>query len=475
MQEFTKPPQGILPSLRSTLLVLLMVCAGVGTVFGQDQAPQKLSLDQAIQSALANSADLEAAQADVRASEARALAAKFKFIPGISASGSYTVLSELPPSTLTLPGGFSFDFPSAKSQAASFGLKLQYPVFTGFRLLEAAKIAELQTTSKELGMELVQRALRFEVSRAYWECLRATANVNMLVSNRDVVLQFQQEIRSQVDLGLATSSDQLAADQRLSAAEISLNDATVMRNQAFVGLAMIVGRDDLAQALVSDSMTGKSPDKLSLPFDLDTSIEDALAAIKGPETDLAKGIEEALAKRPESKLSQLGVDISEHAANAAAGGLFPSLTVFGDYTYANPNQRVFPPKDEFTGTWSLGAQVSIDIGGIAGTLAQMQAAQEDSAKAKAQSRKQRDQISLDLRSTTLTLNRNIADLNLSSTLVQQGNENLRVSSQKYDVGLVKRNDLLDAQLALLRAQFALTNKQLDVVISWADYQRASGQ
>lgn len=443
---------------------------------------QTISLDDAIRLALKNSADLEGAAADIHAAEARALAAKFKFIPGISAFGSYTKLSELEASPLTLkistPLGeqeMKVDFPASPTQAVSTGLKLQYPIFTGFRLLEAANIADLQTTGKQFASDLILRALRFETTRAYWECLRATANVNMLIKNRDVVKSYQAEVRDQVAQGLATTSDQLAADQRFNAAEISLNDAFIMRNQAYMTLATILGDETSAQKILSDTLTGVGPDEIKLPFELSGDPNTVISQVGLPGADLSAAVATALGARPEAKIAGLTAEISDHAVKAAAGALYPTVTIFGDYTAANPNSRVFPAKDELIGTWNIGAQVSLDIGGIPGTIAQVEAANQDLSKAKAQYRKTVDSITSDVRNSALSLKRNLGDLDLSKAAVSQGEENLRVQSRKFDVGLIKHSELLDAQLSLIRAQFGVINKQIDSLVSWADFQRASGQ
>jgi outer membrane protein TolC len=57
--------------------------------------------------------------------------------------------------------------------------------------------------------------------------------------------------------------------------------------------------------------------------------------------------------------------------------------------------------------------------------------------------------------------------------VAQSEENLRVTTAKYDNGMVKKSDLLQAQIALLRSNFAVQNKMIDVEIAQADLIRAT--
>jgi len=58
-------------------------------------------------------------------------------------------------------------------------------------------------------------------------------------------------------------------------------------------------------------------------------------------------------------------------------------------------------------------------------------------------------------------------------MVKQSEENLRVTQAKYDNGVAKRSELLQSQIALLRANFAVENKRIDIEIAQADLARAA--
>jgi outer membrane protein TolC len=58
-------------------------------------------------------------------------------------------------------------------------------------------------------------------------------------------------------------------------------------------------------------------------------------------------------------------------------------------------------------------------------------------------------------------------------MVKQSEENLRVMTAKFDNGMAKRSELLQSRIALLRANFAVENKLIDVEIARADLARAA--
>ncbi len=88
-------------------------------------------------------------------------------------------------------------------------------------------------------------------------------------------------------------------------------------------------------------------------------------------------VSRALSSRPEIQAARSRVTASEASVDLARAGLFPNLFVTGDYTLADPNQRVFPQSDQFVGTWSIGILASIDLGRYPQVLAQ-----EDQARNK---------------------------------------------------------------------------------------------
>jgi outer membrane protein TolC len=66
-----------------------------------------------------------------------------------------------------------------------------------------------------------------------------------------------------------------------------------------------------------------------------------------------------------------------------------------------------------------------------------------------------------------------ADLALVKEMVIQAEENARVARQRYEAGTLNEVGKLGEELTLLRAQFAVTNKQIDVQIAAADLLRAT--
>jgi outer membrane protein TolC len=433
--------------------------------------PTALSIDEAVASALAKDPGVISANLDWLSASAKADSAKWKQIPSLSASAGYTRLSELPASDSSMNINFqgqpySFTLPSLLNEF-SFGLNMQYPVFDGFRVKESIAIAHLQAQAKEVSTEVVKRSLIFDVRKAYWEAVRATYNLSTLEQNLELMRLNSELTSQQLGQGVATKADQLAAQMRLEQANEDLGDARAIQKRAFLTLASLMGAD------VSSMGISMASDDAPLPFVLSTKPDES-ALPQAAALDEAALVSEALAKRPETRATELARMLAEHSIELSRATLYPTVALTGNFAYADPNQRVPFQTDPtlFTGTWALGLQLDYDIGGIPAALDDIKAQTFAASKAKADEERQRNAVVMDVESCIVDLERARRDLASTEAMVAQAEENLRVVQGRMAAGSAKDIDLRSSQFDLLRMEFAVTNKRIDILIAEADLARA---
>jgi outer membrane protein len=433
-----------------------------------------LSIAEAVESALARNPSVESANWDHLAASAKADAAGFRLYPSLSLSAGYQHLSPLPAMTVDFPNPFEsgtipLELPPSLTNSFALGLSLQYPIFAGYRLREALSVARLTADGKLASLETLKRSLIFEVRRSYWEAFRADNSVLTLQRNLELAKSNYKLISDQVASGAATQADLLAADARRKQAEIDLGSAVVLKKRAYLMLASQIGWD------VADLAMSADPSSMQMPFALSTQPGEALFPGIGGTLEEPGLIDMALAHRPETRSSALAAQAAEHGARLAASALYPTVAITGNYTLADPNPRVAFQTNpwQFTGTWSLGVQLSYDIGGIPANLKESEAQQLGVNKSRADASSLRAAIVLDVRTCVLNLTRARTELQLIKEMVAQAEENARVARQRYEAGTLNELGKLSEDLALLRAQFAVSNKQIDVQIAAADLLRAT--
>jgi len=436
-------------------------------------AQRSLSIDEAVASALSNDPGVISANLDWLSASAKADSTKWKQLPSLSANASYTRLSDLPASetSMTLPfpqpiGPVNLSL-AGLPNVFSFGLNLQYPVFTGYRVKESIAIAGLTAQAKEVTKETVERSLVFDVQRAYWEAVRATYNVATLEQNIELMNRNVKLVAQQLGQGVATRADQLAAEMRLEQATEDLGDAKSLQRRAYIALASLTGMDLAALGI------GTAAQDAALPFALSTKPDTAAIGDVSSldETTLISG---ALDKRPETRTAELARKLAEHSIEISRAALYPTVAITGNATYADPNQRVaFQTSSFFTLTGTIGLLVSYDIGGVPATLDDIKAQTLAASKARSDEQRQRNAIVMDVETCIVNLERARRDLASTQSMVGQAQENLRVVQGRVTAGTAKDIDLSSSRFDLLRMEFAVTNKLIDALIAQADLARAT--
>ncbi|MBN2440198.1 MAG: TolC family protein [Spirochaetales bacterium] len=450
-----------------TILFTGLLLFHIGVIPALHAQEQSFSIERATAMALEKNPSVESAHWDWLAACASAEEARLKMFPSLNISGSYQKLSDIPPASMTI-GTMTYTFPESLTNIYSFSANLMYPVFAGFRIREAAAIAGMQSRGKYLAIESIKRALLFEVRRAYWEAVRATFNVAMLRKNLELTAVNRDLTAKYAAQGTATKSEQLTADSRYQQADLDLGDAVSMQRRAYLVLAALTGRSSTEMHYTDASLDA------AMPFVLTTQPEANLIYDFGDNPDETVLINEALEKRPETRISILSSHLAEHSKKLAEAGLYPSVSITGNYTFADPNPRSAFQSDPalFTGTWVVGIQVSYDLGGLPVTLKEREARQLGINKAHSDVIKQQESVMMDVRTCLLGLSRARRDVEITSSMVDQAGENLRVVQEKADLGMAGNADLLNAQVSLLRAHFTVTNKKIDLHIAASDLSRA---
>jgi outer membrane protein TolC len=433
------------------------------------------SVEDAVARSLAADPRAESARRDWLASAAKAEEARLRELPSVSLSAGYTRLSNVVSTIALGPTTMSID---SLNNIFTLQANAQYPIFAGFRYAESARLAALQERGKEIAEEMTLRAIAFETERAYWEAERAVRNEAMLAENLELTRQNRAVTERQAAEGSALAADVLVAGMRCDQAEIDLGNATAAKERAFLNLMLLVGMDTKTSPRFALSSDPAVPSALARfdavgPKDGNTP-KDADSPSSNGTLDADAFVAYALSARPETRASAVSVEASRAAKKVAEAPLYPTLAVSGNYTYADPNSRVYFQSDpwKFTGTWSLGVALSWDVGGIPANLAERDAQREAVEKSVADGKRQEDLVELDVRNCLIAYDRTERDLALLTRMVEPAKENERVTAERVAAGSASEVDLLAAQVARLRSEYAVVNREIDGRIAEADLARA---
>lgn len=148
-------------------------------------------------------------------------------------------------------------------------------------------------------------------------------------------------------------------------------------------------------------------------------------------------------------------------AKAQRAAELPRIDAIGNAQYANPNNRQFPLRDEFSGSWDATLQLSWTPSEIFGTEAGRSATLAKARKLDAERGALRDDIELEVRRELLALKETETALQSSERGLAAAEESYRVRRVMFQNGAATSVELTDAETEWSRAQLEVIGARID--------------
>ena len=443
------------------IIIALLMCALAMNARASAQQKLSLTVEQAIAIGNENSKSLHTSALKVQASDARVSEANAGALPTVKVNGMYTRLSQVDPFDV----GKSLDplfqaihvvNPSTPSDMIvntySARATVQAPLFTGFRISASRDIAGYSAQAASQDFVKDKKELAYAVKSAYWTVFKANEFKKVVDENVEQMRVHQKDAENLMAQGMATTNDVLKVQVQLSEALVRQIDA---RNAVL--LSMIGLNNTIGLPLSTEIVIASSIDRTTKQ----------LSAIDGL-------VKQAVAERAEITAMTARVQASEAGVTLAQSGWYPQLALVGNYTYSNPNQRIFPQTQKFSDSWDVSLSLSFDLWNWGTTAYQTDQAQSQRAQAYDAMGQLKDGITLEVTQNYLYQKQSIERIAVAHQGVQQAEENYRITDEKFKKGLALNSDLLDAEVALLQARINYTQSLVDYELAEARLEKAIG-
>jgi outer membrane protein len=441
-----------------TLLILF-----VYTVPSTAQQKLNLTIEQAVEIGMKNSKAIRTSQFKVQVADARASEVNTYGLPSLKFNGTYTRLSDVPPSALTLAkNAFGPGFPPSDINTVlsptvlnNYGLKatLQQPLFTGGKISGAADAAEYSADATREDFKKDKADAVYTIKAAYWTVYRALEFKKFMDENVNQIKSHATDAENMFKQGLLMSNDVLKV-------QVQLSDAQVRQINATNGVK-------LAMYALNNT--------LGLPLQTEIELASTVQVNEREWANVDELLKTALQQRPDILGMNARVKAGEAGVTSARGTWWPQIYLIGDYNYLRPNTRYFPTVDAFKDTWDVSLSVSLDLwnwnqAGYQTTQAQAQLAQAQEGLSM-----MKDGVLLEVTQNYLSVQEAKERKIVAEQGVKQAEENYRITDDKYKKGLMPNSELLDAEVALLQAKLNLTQSLVDYELSVARLVKSIGE
>ncbi|AUX42004.1 outer membrane efflux protein [Sorangium cellulosum] len=500
-QPAPPPPAGAQPSLQPAPPAAVQPAAPKVDPLAVALAPQPggLTPEEVAKATLRTRASLRVKQAELRAAAARVDQALVNFFPRLTVTATYTRLSPTdapslgPPTSsvvtttnpdtldlgnlqpvrvrpcpddpaqqcvansLEVPNPLSnLDFsppPNSYSLTANLAVPISDYVLRISQGYASASHAE-SAKKLELQAETLQAAADAKV--AFFNWIRVKGQVVVAGEAVSQARAHVEDARRNFQVGRLSRADVLRLEAQVASAEQLLSEAQA---------ALLVADDQIRIAL------GAAPDRpLTLGIDVMGS-----APSRPPAEALPALYQEALQRRLEIRALDETQYSLEKAEAVTRAGYFPRVDAFADLTYANPNQRIFPQRDQFDLTWAAGVRASWVLNDVFTTAAASAEASARTAQIVEQKAALRDALRLEVASSYADLNKATSSIESAERQLAAAAEVMRVRSELFRVGQGTSVDLVDAETEVTRARLQQLNARVGALVARTRLDHAVGR
>lgn len=346
-----------------------------------------------------------------------------------------------------------FDVPlNAYSLTASLAVPISDYVF---RLSQAYSAASHNEKAARLAAEAEAVQAGADAKITYFNWVRAKGGVIVAAEAVEQARAHVEDAKKAFNVGLASRADVLRIEAQLAAAQQAHAEAQAFEAVAGEQLRIVLDvTSDRALEIGSDVMNAPA-----------TPPADTLQALQ----------EQAMGQRAEIRALDETIYSLKQIESVAKAGYAPRLDAFADATYANPNQRVFPPSQTWAGTWDVGVRLSWTLNDTFTTIGVAAEAKARVAGINEQKGALRDGLRLEVASAYADAIKASPTIDAADRGMVAAEESLRVRRELFRNGKATSSELVDAEAELTRARLRRLDAHVGQLVARARLDHATGR
>ncbi len=451
---------------RSSLLRIVALGLGIfqmtgGVLSAEAQSTNRadtLTADAAVRRALTDNPRVQSARQQRSAAAASVREARSDWFPVVEGQARFRRLSDNVDYTVDFPslpgggGGESVTFAPAILNRYAAQARVEQPLFTGFRIPNRLNAAQAQTRAARAEVEATRTTVAYETRVAYWRLYEAQARERAATDALRQIKRRLTDVQNRQAEGMATETDVLRVRAR--------------RDQVRVEQIQAANEVQTARRRLND--------KLSRPLDAPVVLADTVTLDDSAVRD-SNLVAQARTQRGDLEALRQTIQARSAEVDGAQSGWYPQVSLFGSYLYARPNEQLFPPEDQFEGSWEAGVTLSwrLSMGGRTDAAADRARARRLAAEYELQDR--REAVTVEVRTQVQNVRQAREAVIAAETSVQSAQEAYRSTQSRYEEGMVVVSDLLDAEQALRQSRARLATAQAEYARAQAALDRALGR
>ena len=434
----------------------------------QQNAPQRLSLEDAVRLAFKRNPDLTSARLEVQRSDARVLEAWGNALPAVDLSGQYVHLIDKPvtffpdvflysfmkgiDSTIPKPTGQLVPVTFSPGFTASATLNVRQILFNGAVFVGVGAANIYSHLARDL-YQAKQVETITKVRKAYYGALLAKEALDLMRSSLTNGEDNLRNVRVMLKQGIVSEYDELRASVGVENLRPMVIQSETNYNLSLDNLRNTIGVANKEEYILTDSLAFQSID------------EEILSRAEALVLELNPGL--SAVKRQ--------IELNGAVVNAERSNYLPTIAAFGQYQYqAAKNEFNFSTNDFYKGSM-VGLSLSLSLFQGFQTYARVEQAQLEQRKSEEQQVNLERTLQTGLHSILGNLQQARKRVEAQGKTVDMAERGYKIVTTRFLSNAATQLEVNDAQLALTQAKVNRVQAIYDYLVASADLDQLIGR
>lgn len=399
-------------------------------LYGQEK--KIVNLEEAIILGVNHSTQIKLDSLNFKIADAKLSQSKANQLPQVTASASYFRISDnITPFTVSFPTGNVVLNPQILNQSYN-AIQARQLIWGGGKFKNVNKITELDKKAVEFDIATSKNDISYQIASIYYNLYTAKQTKKIIEANINLLNNQKKDANNYVNQGIILENEVLKIDLAISNLETNLSD---------IENTILFFKNNLS------TLTGLNT-TIDIPEEIPSNAVQELS--------LDNAVSKALKNRSEIK----GLLVREEQATIAKkitnSNYLPTLSGIGSYNYDQPNMRVFPNQETFTGTWYAGVSLNWNLTDLFTNTNKIKESKFSIEKVATSINQVKEGIQIEVNADYNNFKLAQQKIEIAKKAVTQATENFRVEQNKFSANNTTATDFLNANALLVNAKINLT-------------------
>ena len=426
-----------------------VILFGSAVSFSQDTANKVLTMQNAFELAIRNSAQLKIAEVNTALARQKTEISKLGRLPGIASTLNYGYLSN---SQIWEPSSGKHTTAPIPHKLTQFSVQASEIIFKGGEIANHIKKAKLEEQVAVLSQEKNLEDIKFLVAAKYLDIYRLIIQRTIYVNNAKLSAERLKNILSLQKQGVVTNNDVLRNKLILSDLELAVRKTDDNINILNQQLNVVLGLD-YNERLIPDS---------------------TLLAASFKHENINGLIAEAYAKNKELETSAKEIEIAKTNLKIIGADRYPEISLFSASNLQRPFTNAVPAVDIYYNVWTAGVSIKYNLSSIYQSPKKRKAGKIQVEQSIAKQTLQKQNVELAVNAALIKYNEAKDELATYMDDLKSAEENYRIVEKKYFNQLALLTDIIDAANTKIEAELKVSNARINVVYTHYQLEKSIG-